>query len=142
MTLKSSGGLLFQGTTLLGLILSSTNVGLLSKLEKPDDTTIRLKIITIINMVTILTILIMAYGGEKIIDKNFDTGIKLEVVGFVLTILNLIISIIIIVFLILIKNKSEKNMIPIYVSSVILILCNVITFMTYAFAVNEDEWFS
>jgi hypothetical protein len=140
MALKSSGGIVFQIITLLGLILSSTNVGLLSKLEKPDNTTIRLKIITIFNMVTIATILIMAYSGQVIIDKNFDTGIRLEVAGFILTILNLIFSIIMIVLLILIKNKSEEDMIPIYIISSFLILCNIVTFMTYAFAVEEEEW--
>jgi len=142
MTLSSTGGIIFQMASYAGIALGSANIDLLSKLKNPDITTIRLKIITIFNMVTMLITLFLAYYGESTINNNFDTGIKVEIVGFFLTILNLIFSIIIITFLALIKNKSNKNMTPIYVMATFLIICNIVAFITYAFAVNEEEWFN
>jgi uncharacterized membrane protein len=141
MPLKSNGGLVFTITTIIAFALCGTNIGLLSSLEEPDETTIRLKIITIFNMVNIMTIMIMAYYGEDIIDKKFNTGIKLEIVGFILTILNFVFSIIMIIFIILIKNKSQEFMVPIFILSISLVLLNIIIFMSYVFAVEEEEFF-
>lgn len=139
MGLSSVPGIIFTIANSFALFTNITNISLMHvKDDDKDKTQVRLLIVLYLDTVASLLTLIMAIYSEIIIDNDPDSGISTQMIGFIIITIKLLLCIPMIVLMPMVKDVDDSYYIILLVLSTII--SNVVMFLTYPFAVDED-WF-
>jgi hypothetical protein len=139
MGLGSVPGIIFTLANSFALFSNITNISLMHvKDDDKDETQVRLLIVLYLDAAASLLTLIMAIYSENIIDNDPDSGISTQMVGFMIITIKLLLCVPMIVLMPMVKEIDDSYYIILLVLSTII--CNVVMFLTYPFAV-EENWF-